>query len=76
MEKIVNGGKAMKKYRVVEGIGRYMDLRWEVQEYSNIHDKWYMVYHCHDKQRCEEVAEKYNAMSKKERIPFDADLWN
>lgn len=55
----------LRIYRMVEGIGGYMNKRWEIQEkYKYLHkdrwvEAWHMVFWSSDKARCEEVFAKY-----------------
>jgi hypothetical protein len=71
-----------KEYRIVEGYGQYFNKRWEVQEKYSYYENgekieaWHTVFHSVDKDRCIEVMKRYETEPTKERIIFDANLWN
>ena len=68
----------MKKYRLIEGIGQYWNKRWEVQEsytyFENgelVHS-WYTVFNSSDKNRAQEVLNKYkNNPPKRYKLPLN-----
>lgn len=56
----------MKRYRKVEGIGPYMNHRWEVQVFHHL-GGWNMVFHSINESRCAEVLTRYNEDAKAKR---------